>query len=699
MFRVSAKAFMFSATQVVCCFILSGAVYADGLYSWTATKGAVNIAANGNQISLGDRSGVDVNRAKLQSVAVNAGQVNTITAKVKSDDANMHIYIGATGYGENGGAYTDWTEIGFTFTPSSGAAELYGSFWKQQPSIAHVKDFTLNGVCLTCDAGGTPGAINAAKLTDASEAGALGQVSVTLDSAPSSSVTITAGSSDSGEGAVIGGSALTFTASDWNTAQIVEVIGQFDGVCDGDRTFSINLSSASGDSAYNGLSASVRMTSADDCATPPPPSGEMELNTWILDTPIHIGNGSWLYDAMFPLWTPSNPDREPYAQAALFSNELIAWNTGAGSRKKINQIFSYGGGPELYCRGSGGSASGDACDNSNTVILYGPVPFDKNNTLAEFGATGMESAARWEAEMDYAAEQMGAESVIIPIVDGRLDSGAANNGTLDYLDALNWLPQDEAYELADKVAKMYCADGKIAGVQFDLEPFDFTQSGQIDYYTRLAKTFAGANVTNPSDPLDEDTRKQIQCVTKKRPHGISWSVFTFPERVNAAFAAVLNSHGNGYVVISGYDLGSNQGGQVNTPAEYRSLVQKKIQETMTMASQHQVYYQFAIPAGASAHEFEEIEGNDNLGIGLQIGASGYSQLEYVQIAVEEMKAAGMENDPYFIGTAVWGWSEKMIWPPGGETEFFPNTPQADVISYLQANMPVPAAALAAGEAR
>ena len=77
--------------------------------------------------------------------------------------------------------------------------------------------------------------------------------------------------------------------------------------------------------------------------------------------------------------------------------------------------------------------------------------------------------------------------------------------------------------------------------------------------------------------------------------------------MNAAFAAVLNSHGNGYVVISGYDLGSNQGGQVNTPAEYRSLVQKKIQETMTMASQHQVYYQFAIPAGASAHEFEAAE--------------------------------------------------------------------------------------------
>ena len=697
MFRVSAKAFMISATHVFCWTILSSAAYAEELYSWTATKGVVNIAEDGNQISFGDGSGVDVNRAELQSVTVSAGQLNTITAKIKSDDVNMHVYIGANGYGENGGAYTDWTEIGFTFTPSSDTATLYGSFWKQQPSIARVKDFTLNGVCLTCDVSDTPGAINTTKLSDASEAGAVGQISVALDSAPSAGVTVTVGSSVSGEGVVNGGSVLTFTASDWDIAQIVEVIGQFDGVCDGDRTFSINFSSESGDSVYDGLSASVRMTNADDCA--PPLSEEMEFNTWILDTPIHIGNGSWLYDAVFPLWTPSNPDREPYTQAALYSDELIAWNAGADPRKKINQIFSYGGGPELYCRGSGESALGDACDNSNTVILYGPVPFDKNNTLAEFGATGMESAARWEAEMDDAAEQMRAESVIIPIVDGRLDSGAANNGTIDYLDALNRLPKSEAYELADKVAKMYCADGKIAGVQFDLEPFDFTQSGQVHYYTRLAKTFAGANVTNPSDPLDEDTRKQIQCVTKKRPHGISWSVFTFPERVSAAFAAVLNSHGNGYVVISGYDLGGKQGGQVNTPTEYRTLVREKIQETMTMASQHQVYYQFAIPAGASAHEFEGIEGNDNLGIGLQIGGSGHSQLEYVQIAVEEMKAAGMENDPYFIGTAVWGWSEKMIWPPGGETEFFPNMPQPDVIAYLQANMPVPAAALAVGETR
>ena len=697
MLKIFAQPFTMSATRIACCFFFSGAAYADQLYSWSVAKGVVNIVGGGNQISLGDGSGVDVNRAELQRVAVNAGQLNTITAKIKSDDSNMHVYIGANGYGENGGAFTDWTEISFTFTPSSDTAELYGSFWKQQPSIAHVKDFTLNGVCLTCDVSETSAAINAIKLADASEAGAVGRVSVALDSVPTASVAITVGSSDSGEGLVNGGAALTFTPSNWDISQIVEVIGQFDGVCDGDRTFSINLSAGSDDTAYDGLSASVRMTNADDCA--PPPSGEMDFNTWIPDTPIHIGNGSWLYDAVFPLWNPSNPDREPYTQAALYSDELIAWNTGADARKKINQIFSYGGGPELYCRGSGESALEDVCDNSNTVILYGPVPFDKNNTLAEFGATGMESAARWEAEMDDAAEQMSTESVIIPIVDGRLDSGAANNGTIDYLDALNRLPKSEAYELADKVAKMYCADGNIAGVQFDLEPFDFTQSGQVHYYTRLAKTFAGANVTNPGDPLDEDTRKQIQCVTKKRPHGISWSVFTFPERVSAAFAAVLNSHGNGYVVISGYDLGSKQGGQVNTPAEYRTLVQEKIQETMTMASQHQVYYQFAIPAGASAHEFEGIEGNDNLGIGLQIGDSGHSQLEYVQIAVEEMKAAGMENDPYFIGTAVWGWSERMIWPPGGETEFFPNIPQADVVSYLQANMPVPAAALAAGETR
>ena len=699
MLQISAQAFTMSATRVVCCFFLSGAAYAEQLYVWTVTKGVVNIVGEGNQISLGDGSGVNVNRAELQSVAVNAGQLNTITAKIKSDDSNMHVYIGANGYGENGGAFTDWTEIGFTFTPNSDTAQLYGSFWKQQPSIAHVKDFTLNGICLTCDTDRAPGAINAAKLTDVSEAGGLGQVSVMLSSAPSSSVTITAGTSDSGEGAITGGSTLSFTTSNWNIAQVVEVTGQFDGVCDGDRTFSINLSSASGDLTYDGLATSVRMTNVDDCVPPPPPSGEIALNTWIADTPIQIGNGSWLYDAIFPLWTPSDPNREPYTQAALFSEELIAWNTEADARKKINQIFSYGGGPELYCRGSGGSAPGDVCDNSNTVILYGPVPFDRNNTLADFGATGMESAARWEAEMDAAAGQMGTESVIIPIVDGRLDSDAANNGTIDYLNALNWLPQSEAYELADKVAKMYCADGKIAGVQFDLEPFDFTQPGQIHYYTRLAKTFAGANVTNPGDPLDEDTRKQIQCVTKSRPHGVSWSVFTFPERVSAAFAAVLNSHGNGYVVISGYDLGSKQGGQVNTPAKYRALVREKIQETMTMAFQHQVYYQFAIPAAASAHEFEAIEGNDSLGIGLQIGDSGHSQLEYVQVVVEEMKAAGMENDPYFIGTAVWGWSEKMIWPPGGETEFFPNVPQADVISYLQANMPVPAAALAAGETR
>ena len=84
MFRVSAKAFIVSVTHVFCWTILSGAAYAEGLYSWTATKGVVNIAGDGNQIAFGDGSGVDVNRAELRSVAVNVGQLNTITAKIKS---------------------------------------------------------------------------------------------------------------------------------------------------------------------------------------------------------------------------------------------------------------------------------------------------------------------------------------------------------------------------------------------------------------------------------------------------------------------------------------------------------------------------------------------------------------------------------------------------------------------------------------
>ena len=86
MIRISVQAFTISATHAVCCFFLSGAAYADQLYSWTVNKGVVNIVGEGNQISLGDGSGVDVNRAELQRVAVNAGQLNTITAKIKSDD-------------------------------------------------------------------------------------------------------------------------------------------------------------------------------------------------------------------------------------------------------------------------------------------------------------------------------------------------------------------------------------------------------------------------------------------------------------------------------------------------------------------------------------------------------------------------------------------------------------------------------------
>lgn len=665
-----------------------------------ASGGVVSTSENGCTVSLGDGSGIISARAVLASISVTSGTSYTVTADIKANDANTFVYLQSEGV-EVGGAYTSWTSVSSTFTATASTTDIHASFWKQQPSTGHMRNVKLNGVSVCGQSSGpTDVDVVITKSGDTDESGSMATLSVTLNEAPTGDITLTAASSDTSEGQISGNNTLVFTSAHWNTAQQITVAGQSDnGQCDGNVTYNITLSGTGATSA----SISLINTDLDDCSGGGG-GGTTEDNTWYQNSPIHIGTGAWVYDSTFPLWSPNSPDKAPYNQAGLFANALTAFNQIAGDRMKINQVFNYGGGPEMYCRGSGESSVSQACNNENTVVLYGAVPFDKNKTVAEIGATGMDGTNMYGAELKVHGKQTNYEHVMIPTFDGRLDANTAqNNGSDDILDAFKTMTQDDAIHLADKTAKAFCADGAVTGVQFDIEPFRFipSQPGQIHYYTRIADVFAGKHTTTPNDVLnDEAARKQITCVTAARPYGLSWSVFTFPQFVNQELADVMNEHNNGYVVISGYDLGNLPGGQHNTPSEYRTLIKAKIIEVMNMASTYNVRYQFAIPASASAHEFERIEGNDNLGINLEINTdTGYQQLDYVKVAVEEMKAAGMENDVNFIGTAIWSWNEKTIWPPGGETLFYPEVPPADVLTYLSTNLPVGKAALAQGVVR
>lgn len=96
-----------------------------------------------------------------------------------------------------------------------------------------------------------------------SESGSTASFSVKLSEAPGADVTVSVASSNSAEGTVSPAS-LTFTTTNWATAQSVTVTGVDDSVVDGPQAYVANLTSSSTDPAYQGLSSSVSLTNLDN---------------------------------------------------------------------------------------------------------------------------------------------------------------------------------------------------------------------------------------------------------------------------------------------------------------------------------------------------------------------------------------------------------------------------------------------------
>jgi hypothetical protein len=118
--------------------------------------------------------------------------------------------------------------------------------------------------------------------TAVSESGTTDSYTVVLDSEPTADVTISISSSDEGE-ATVSPDTLTFTASDWDTAQTVTVTGVDDTDIDGTQSVTITHAASSADSAYDTLDAKeVTITVADDDSDEPTdttPPGAPEITS------------------------------------------------------------------------------------------------------------------------------------------------------------------------------------------------------------------------------------------------------------------------------------------------------------------------------------------------------------------------------------------------------------------------------------
>lgn len=339
-------------------------------------------------------------------------------------------------------------------------------------------------------------------------------------------------------------------------------------------------------------------------------------------------NSAWVYDSTY-----SSTGQKTGTQPGLFASAINAYNNQAQPGHKLTALFSYGGDLEMYCNGSGGSSSTTPCTASTMLAYYTPQSTTAYYTAAQSTANPLK---------------------MYPIVDGVIGG--------PYLTTFNSLSQAEAEIFADSVAQLYCADDNVHGVQFDLEPFDITQPGQAYFFAQIAKDFAGQhNGPGQSDPY--------HCIDTAHPKGRTFSVFTFAAHVNATVGSIFTKYGNGWVIDSLYDLGPNPGGVVNSVTNYTTYVKAEIAKMMANAKAYNVPYQLSIPAAASVHEFESVNGQ----------STGYQQISYVQAAISAINASGARSDPLFRGIDLWAWDQQMWW---SGKQFTPASPSSAVLQYL-----------------
>ncbi len=362
---------------------------------------------------------------------------------------------------------------------------------------------------------------------------------------------------------------------------------------------------------------------------PPPRSADL----------IPSGNGTWVYDARFL----DGPAGQPYTQAGLWADELSSYNAGAQTGHQITQVFSYGGDLEMECNGGA-----DCTPRKMHVYYYPPTSGSDSRSFIDVGSSGFQSTQVY----------LGMGNVdVIPIFDGRFDGGG-------YLTQFATLDDDQVRGFANVFARTICSDRNVAGVQLDLEPFDLGVRAQYVFYEQLAINFSGNNAE--LEPI-------LQCVNERFPKGRFFSVFTYAGQITSELGEVFTRYGNGYVIISLYDLGPGPATEASDPADYAGYVADEIAETIAnSAAANDVPFQVAIPAAASTKEFESYDGV----------SSGRSQLDYIRAALGAIDDSGARALPTFKGIAIWGWSNYMAWPPHTEHVFMPGQPPADVLEYL-----------------
>jgi hypothetical protein len=361
-------------------------------------------------------------------------------------------------------------------------------------------------------------------------------------------------------------------------------------------------------------------------------------------SPAHgpsFGNSAWVYDATYQ--NGHHRGRKP----GSFVEAVNKYNRHAKSGRAITRVFPYGGDLEMYCHGN---ASNCAAQDLKVT----------------FGHGGHRSVAAYAARL----QRVDGHAVrIAPVLDGSIRGGYSGS-----LKGFNKLSPEMARRFADKVARRMCSDSHVAGVQFDLEPFDVKhKNGQYYFYRRIAADFSG----DGSDPF--------HCVDADHPHGRYFSIFGSAYALEPGTAAarhvrnIMHAHYNGFYIVSLYDLSSGPSGELSLPEEYAKKARKQASMVKRSVARLKVPYQLAVPAAASSHEYAHCRGDKCK----YSGHGKHEQMDYLKAGVEAIKASGAAQDPLFLGAAVWTWS-RSIGHHGARVG--PTQPTTDELDYLHDNM-------------
>jgi len=174
---------------------------------------------------------------------------------------------------------------------------------------------------LTVDSATEPGLTIANTPPSLTEGGASESLSFVLDTPPAAGTTVTITLSDNDSSEIsYSPSTLTFTSSNWNTPQTVEVNAVEDGIKDGNQQVSLNISVSSTPAGSYGsaMDTSLTITTQDSGNTPPDspagfvatptlPSGSVDLS-WTEPTNPAADNYTiyWTLDPSTPI-DPSKP--------------------------------------------------------------------------------------------------------------------------------------------------------------------------------------------------------------------------------------------------------------------------------------------------------------------------------------------------------------------------------------------------------